>query len=171
MTSRNFQNLTILLFLVLFNASQAQSNAEFLRELNRDVWKPFVEGVNTNNPAMYNGVNAEEFYWVQDGTHPRIMNLAEYVEDARLVMKNRTDKGMSTSLEIRFIQRNVTSEFASEKCIIKYTASTPGKEPQEFYGLAHVFSRKKAGIWRKVIQHTSTEPASKEQFEMAQPIE
>lgn len=171
MTYTCVRNSAILLFVLILNESKAQSYTELLAELNRDVWKPFVEGVNTNNPKLYNGVNAPEFYWVQDGAKPRIMNLTEYVEDARLVMKSRTDKGIDTALEIRFIQRNVTQEFASEKCIIKYTSTSPGKEPEVFYGLAHVFSRKENGIWRKVIQHAHTESADKEQFEKSQPIE
>lgn len=170
MTCRTISKLAIPLFVFILDI-QAQSNADLFSELNRDVWKPFVEGVNTNNPNLYNGVNAPEFYWVQDGAKPRIMNLAEYVEDARLVMKSRTDKGIVTSLEVRFIQRNVTAAFASEKCIIKFTSAAPGKDPEVFYGLAHVFSRKENGTWRKVIQHASTESASKEQFDKSQPID
>lgn len=171
MTFKSILNLTPLLFVFILNESKAQSQTDVWAELNRDIWKPFVEGVNTNNPEMYNGVNAPEFYWVQDGARPRIMNLTEYIEDARLVMKSRTDKNIGTSLEIRFIQRNVTTEFASEKCIIKYTSTNPGKEPEIFYGLVHVFSKKENGVWRKVIQHASTESADKDQFDKSIPIE
>jgi len=164
---KSAQFLTILLFVLAFNVLKAQSTNDVLAELNRDIWKPFVDGVNTNNPELYNGVNSAEFYWVLDGTKPRIMNLVEYIEDAHRVMKSRTEKGIGTTLEIRFIQRNVTTDFASEKCIIKYISTAPGKEPEIFYGFVHVFSRKEKGVWRKLIQHASTESATQEQFDKA----
>lgn len=143
---------------------------EWLAELKKDIWIPFVTGVNSNNPDIYNGVNSTDFYWVQDGARPRIMNLAEYIEDARLVMNRRTSKGIGTQLEIRFIQRNVTAQFASEKCVIKYTSTTPGKEPEIFYGMAHIFSRKENGVWKKLIQHAFTEEVTQDMFEAAQPL-
>jgi hypothetical protein len=158
------------IILIAYAPLQAQPNS-ILVELNHDIWKPFINGVNTNNPAMYNGVNSTDFYWVLDGEKPRIMNLAEYIDDAEKVMKSRTARGITTQLDVRFVERNVTSEFASEKCIVKYTSITPGKEPEVFYGFFHVFSRKENGVWKKLVQHAGLGNASQEQFVNAQPIE
>jgi hypothetical protein len=165
------KTLSVIGFLFAPLISKAQTNQEILAELNRDIWKPFIEGVNTNKPELYNGVNSTDFYWVLDGAKPRIMNLPEYIEDARIVMQSRISKGIATNLNIRFLQRNANKDFASEKCIIQYTSTSPGKQPEVFYSIAHSFSRKENGTWKKLIQHANTEAATKEMFEAAQPIE
>jgi hypothetical protein len=152
-------------------SAQAQDKTQILTELNRDIWKPFVTGVNTNQPDLYNGVNSKDFYWVLDGAKPRIMNLEEYIEDARVVMKSRTEKGIETNLEVRFLERNLSASFASEKYIVKYTSKAPGKEPEVFYSIAHAFARKENGVWKKLIQHASSEVATREKFDAAGPLD
>jgi hypothetical protein len=160
--------LTLFIPLIILHAQT--SNEEQIKELNRDIWEPFVKGVNSNNPAMYNAVNSKDFYWVADGTKPRIMNLEEYIEDARLVMNSRTAKGIKSEIEIRFLNRNINHEFASEKCAVRFTAVSPDGKTEVFYSAMQVFSRKENGVWKKWIQYSLTEPDSKEMFEAANPM-
>jgi hypothetical protein len=161
---------SILFFLVV--GAKAQTNkAELLAEINRDIWIVFLNGVNNNNPAMYNSVHSKDFYWVMEGIKTRIMNFEEYVEDAAKVMKDRETKGIKTFLDIRFTERNINNEFASERCVIKFVSAEPHKNPVESYGYTHVFSRRENGVWKKVVQYVMTEAATKEVFENAAPVE
>lgn len=163
--------LVLLLSVPLLSFAQPKDKAVLVTEINRDIWTPFLKGVNSNNPDLYNSVHAPDFYWVMQGPKTRIMNLKEYVDDAAKVMGDREKKGIKTILDIRFAERNLNNEFASERLVVKYVSIEPGKEPVEYYGYGQVFSRKENGVWKKVVQYVMTEAASKEIFEKAAVIE
>jgi hypothetical protein len=150
--------LLLTLFTYFINSGAQTTNEEQIKELNKDIWEPFVKGVNNNDPAMYNAVNSKDFYWVTDGTKPRIMNLQEYIQDARLVMNSRNSKGIRTEIEIRFLNRNINNEFASEKCAVKFTAVSSDGKTEVFYSAMQVFSRKENGVWKKWVQYALNEP-------------
>jgi hypothetical protein len=148
-----------------------ESRSELLTSLNNDVWIPYLTGVNNNKPELYNSVNSNDFYWVRSGNEKtRIMNLKEYVEDSGKVMDSRAAKGVKTELDVRFIERNINGEFASEKCIFRFTSIEPGQEPVTSYGISHIFSRKENGTWKKLIQCAYTDATSEEAFSKAQPL-
>ena len=142
-----------------------------MNEINRDVWIPFIKGVNTNQPDLYNGVNAPDFHWVRSGTTTRIMNLAEYIEDAKLVMEGRVAKGIQSEIDVRFLERHVNGVFAAEKCVIRFTSREPGKEPSTSYGIVQQFLRKENGRWQKTIQYVQREPSTAEVFQQAEPLD
>ena len=162
------RSLLILLFLSISLFGQTQKE-KWKAEINQDIWKPFVEGVNTNNPNLYNGVNSKDFYWVLDGQKARIMNLQEYIEDADLVMKSRRDKGISTELQIRFLERNIRAEFASERIVIRFSQMTKDKKTTHYYSIANVFSKKENGVWKRWIFHYAGESSEKD-YESAEVI-
>lgn len=150
----------------------AQSQLDSLRkQIDRDIWIPFLQGINTNNADLYNSVHSKDFHWVAGGNKTRIMDLPAYIEDAAKVMTDRKNKGIQTIVDVAFLERNLNETFASEKCVTRYTAIEPGKEPLVMYGIAQVFSRKVEGIWKKCIQYVSTEKTSKELFEQASPLQ
>lgn len=161
--------ILICLLLPLFSFSQTDK-ASLVKQLDEHIWIPFLKGVNTNNPALYNGVCSNDFQWVAGGQKNRIMNLQEYIDDAAKVMGDRGNKKISTELTARFLERNVNEVFASEKCITRYTAKEEGKEAVVSYGIAHVFSKKINGIWKKYIQYVSTEKGTHEMYEQAMPM-
>jgi hypothetical protein len=167
---KNIIILPLILNLVLTASAQKEKKSELITQINHDIWIPFLNGVNTNSPNMYNGVHSANFYWVMEGNKTRIMNFKEYVDDAAKVMKDREANGIKTMLDVRFTERNINSEFASERCVIKYISIEPDKEPNEFYSYTQVFSRKENGVWKKIVQYNLTETATKESFENAIPI-
>lgn len=159
----------ICLLLPLFSLSQT-NRTELLNQLDQHIWIPFLKGVNTNNPSLYNGVCSSDFQWVAGGQKTRIMNLQEYIDDAAKVMGDRGNKKISTELTARFLERNINDVFASEKCITRYTAKEEGKEAIVSYGISHIFSKKINGIWKKYIQYISTEKATSDMYEKATPM-
>lgn len=122
MRSTSIFLLTSLLSLVVFKSADAQSSREdLIKQINIDIWYPFLKGVNENNPTLYNGILASDFYWVMTGTKTRIMNTREYIDDAAKVMTQRSEQKITTELSVRFLERNLNDELASEKCVIKWT--------------------------------------------------
>ncbi len=139
-------------------------------QLNHDIWIPFMKGVNANGPALYNGVNSKYFHWVMDGEKPGIMNHDEHVEDAAKVMNSRAAKGIITEIEIRFLERNIHKEFASERIILRYTPLEKGKDTVHYYSKGLVFSRKEKDVWKRLVQYHMG-VAAKDEFDKAEKIE
>ncbi len=163
-----------LLFLVLFSFglfAQERSKVEQLNDLNKQLWLPFIEGVNTAKADLYVGVHAKDFYWVSAGSNGRIMDLPEYADDSVMVMKQRKEQGTRSEMEVRFLERNVDGDFASERCIVKFTMHERGKEPQVSYGVSQYFSRKENGVWRMWMQFKPADKGSAEMFASAAPLE
>jgi|GEM_PF-1192413 len=146
--------------------------AALLASINKDIWQPFLDGVNQDKPALYNSVNSKEFNWVRGGNgKTRIMNEEEYREDARIIMEDRKKKGIQTELEVRFLERNLNDNFAAEKCVIKFTSRQAGKVPEVAYAMVQVFSRKENGVWKKLVQYVLPDPVAATVFESAAAME
>ena len=171
-THMNLQRifLLVLLFLHLPVAAQTRNRAQELEALNRDLWLPFIEGIRTDRAELYVGVHSGQFYWVAPGTKGRIMDLAEYDDDSRAVMKRRKAAGERTEIEYRFLERNVDGDFAAEKAVVKFVLHRQGKPPETTYGVAHYFSRKENGVWKMWLQYGGREPATEALFAEAAPV-
>ena len=163
--------LVLLLATTPSAADRAAARARSLEALNRQMWMPFIEGVRTDRPELYVGIHSRQFYWVGSGSHGRIMDYAEYDDDSRMVMKRRKEAGERGEFDIRFLERNVHGDFASEKCVTKFVLHTPGKPPRTSYSISHYFSRKEDGVWKMYLQHRSPEPATEATFLAAAPID
>ena len=162
------KQLFFLLFVVTaFQASAQTPKAKTLAEINKDIWIPFKEGVNTDKDELYINVHSKDFHWVAPGNKGRIMDFAEYVDDSKMVMAGRRDKKEKSELEIRFLERNVKGDFATEKCIKKFTLYKPGAAPQVSYGISQYFLRKENGTWKVLIQYGSREKADEQLFNSA----
>ncbi|MBX2970042.1 MAG: nuclear transport factor 2 family protein [Cyclobacteriaceae bacterium] len=144
-----------------------QKKAELLEEINRDVWVPFQQGINTDVDQLYIDVHSEDFYWVGPGSKGRIMDFNEYVEDSKMVMARRRNNQEKSEIEIRFLERNVKGDFASEKCISMFSTLKPGAETQTGYGITRYFLRKENGTWKMILQYGSTEKATEDMFKNA----
>jgi hypothetical protein len=162
--------LILTLLFPLWTTAQP-SRADLLKQLNSDIWYPFLKGVNENNARLYTRVHADEFYWVLAGTRTRIMNFKEYVADADKVMSQRAAKGITTELNVRFMERNVNEEFASEKCVIQWISKESDAKSTISFGTVQVFSRKINGVWKKIVQYVHTESVSEEMFSLAFSLE
>ncbi|MGZ8377035.1 MAG: hypothetical protein ACXW61_11400 [Gemmatirosa sp.] len=140
-----------------------------LAELDRDVWRPFVEGVRRDSAPLYVGVHGRDFHWVAPGDSGRVMDRAEYDADSRMVMRRRREEGGTSEIDVRFLERNVTESFAAEKVVTRFVIRRPGREPQIGHGIAHYFSRREGGVWRIQLRYGSTERATAATFDAATP--
>jgi hypothetical protein len=150
--------------------AQPTARARRLAELERDVWRPYLEGVRRDSAPLYVGVLARDFHWVAPGDSGLVMDRAAYDADSREVMRRRREAGGTSEIDVRFLERNVTEDFAAEKVVMRFVIRRPGREPQTWYGVAHYFSRKEQGAWRVLLRHGATERATAATFEAAAPL-
>lgn len=144
-----------------------QRNRPAIDALNREVWRPFVNGILKDDPRLYVGVHSKEFHWVRPGSNGRIMDHREYAEGSIAVMRKRKEAGERTEIEFRFLERNVREAFAAEKVIFRFVLHRAGESAVPSYGIAHYFSRREDGVWKMLLQYGSTEKATAEMFEAA----
>lgn len=164
---------TALLLAALAGPLAAQASSERARrlaELDRDVWRPFVQGVNADSAPLYVGVHGRDFHWVAPGDSGRVMDRAEYDADSRAVMRRRRAEGGTSEIDVRFLERNATETFAAEKVVTRFVIRRPGREPQVGYGIAHFFSRRDDGVWRIELRYGSPERATAATFDAAAPL-
>jgi hypothetical protein len=160
-----------LLIMLPFSMYGQSPKSLLLKDINRDVWLPFLEGVNTDKDELYIAVHANTFYWVKGGSQTRIMNFKEYEDDSRMVMGKRRKQGILTKIDVRFVERVINAEFAAETCVFKYTSEEKNKQPQIAYNMAKIFSHKENGVWKMVIQSVHNEAVTEETYQQADVLE
>lgn len=155
---------------LLFSAVCSAQTAE-LQQLNKDIWLPFLLGVNSNKAELYNQMNAKEFLWVSSGKKTRIMDAAEYKLDAISVMQQREQQKTGTVIDVRFTERHVNGNFAAETYIMKVVYSEQGKAPVTGYGWGQNFSRKENSGWKKLVQYSMNKSATEQEYLAASALE
>lgn len=131
----------------------------FLKELNRDIWIPFMEAYSAGDADKYLALHTADFIRAQ-GDVQNTDDLASYSERTRAGFQRGKERGGKTSIEFRFFERFSNGKTASERGIYKYTYTPPAGEPWTGYGQFHVFSRKENGRWKIAVDYDSSEGRS-----------
>lgn len=128
----------------------------FLKELNRDIWIPFMEAYAASDADKYLALHTADFIRAQ-GDAQNTNDLAGYSERTRAGFQRGKEQGGKTSIEFRFFERFSNGKTASERGVYKYTYMPPAGEPWTGYGQFHVFSRKENGCWKIAVDYDSSE--------------
>lgn len=148
----------VILLLLLSSFLFAQTAQE---EINKQVWKPFIQGFNENNTALFMGVHSKD--------------LVRAPRDAKKVLTwdqyyQQVEKQTGThNIELRFTERINNDTQAIDVGV--YKTSYPNHPP--FYGRFHVVLRKESGAWKILVDMDSNENGTigEAQFLAAQPME
>ena len=132
------------------SATPAQSDA--LHALNRDVWEPFVRGVNTFDDAAYLGVRSRDFVMVQQG-RPHFMDHDFYTEDSVKVMRELKESGTRLALEVRFEERMTDGEYSSERGLVRTTVTDAKNVSRTSHSRFHSIARLEDGHWRILTEY------------------
>ena len=150
------KKLFFYLFLSLSTATHAQTNADYLKQINRDVWLPFSEAYATYDAEKYKNIHTPDLIR-GEGDRKRIRNFTEYMSETAANFKELKDSGSTTRLELRFLERFANAEFASERGIYYYYSKDKMGRESIGYGKFHVFLRKINGRWKIAIDYDSNE--------------
>lgn len=131
-------------------AAETATPAQTLREIDRDIWKPFVRGVSTYEHELYLSVRAKDSIFV-DGK--RFFGYDAYVEDAIRVMTPLQKAGTRLNMQVRFEERVTDGAFASERGVLRTVITDEKGVERMSHARFHVISRKQADGWRIVTDY------------------
>lgn len=151
--------ITLLLPLILLS-SLVFSQTNIQKEINEQVWKPFISTFSNNDQKGFAAVHSKDIIRVlqDDG---KIWGHTQYFP------ADKQDNGAQQrrDIELRFIQRIAENEKAFEIGYYKTTMYAPDGSPRSFYGKFHVVLRKEAGIWKILVDADTSKDVKKEDFE------
>jgi ketosteroid isomerase-like protein len=144
-------------FLLLSIGLKAQTTADYLKEINRDIWLPFIEAYGTFNAGKYKSLQTEDFIRVA-ANNKNLPTPKEYFDGVEEWFGDMKKQGRKLTIAFRFTERIANDKVASERGIFELKAvDASGKELWKDYGKFHVFMRKFNGVWKIVVDYDSNE--------------
>ena len=160
MLRRNVLVLLTALFLPLASLAQMpapkSTSPETLKELDRDIWLPFIKAYGEGNPDGYIALHSKSFIRPM-GDRKQIDTYEEWNQTTRGMFKSAAERGTKASIQFRFLERFANAESASERGIYEFASINAKGEARKFHGKFHVISRKEDGKWKILVDYDSTE--------------
>jgi len=157
--------LCIIVIITGICSANAQSDS-IQRQINQQVWKPFIQTFNARDNEGFKAVHSKEVSRVlQDDK--RILNADEYFKPVPDSIKARW-AAYKNNLELRFTQRIATGDRAFEVGYYKSSSTnTNTGQTRTSYGKFHVLLRKENGIWKILMDADTRENADENAFNSA----
>ncbi len=144
-------------FLAAPVVTNAQTNTDYLKEINRDIWLPFVEAYGTLNTEKYKNLQSEDFIRAE-GNLKKLPTHKNYFDNVNAWFSDVKKDSQKLSIAFRFVERFANDKVASERGIYELKSfDATGKEQWRDYGKFHVFMRKIDGVWKIVVDYDSNE--------------
>jgi hypothetical protein len=151
--------MRLLIALMLLGTSVFAQSAQ--KEINEQVWRPFIKGFTENNAELFMSVHSKDLVRSPRDAK-KILNWDEY--------NQQTEKQTGVhGIELRFTERISNDNQAIDVGV--YKTSYPNHPP--FYGRFHVTLRKENGVWKILVDMDSSEGGTigEKQFLAANPME
>lgn len=164
--------IAIALLLITANGllAQTQPSENIQREINEQVWKPFIQYFNARDQENFAQVHSKDVARVQqDGN--RILGAAEYFKEPTEAEKKR-HANQKVSLELRFTQRIANDNKAFEVGYYKTTVTNVATgASRSSYGKFHVLLGKENNAWKILMDADAHEGTDETIFLTGKPIE
>lgn len=161
----------LLLFtgVLFFTSSGAQTDSlKWVKEINGQVWEPFVEHFISGNKAGFSAVHSKNITRVQ--IDAGIVQGYEKYFPAD-TSSNPAWKNVKRLFELRFDKRISNGTKAWESGYYKGTVMQEGKQPRSYYGRFFVVLQKENGVWKILVDADTGKNANEESFNKASPIQ
>lgn len=149
---------------MLFFSSISLAQSDSLQhQIDEQVWRPFIEGFNTDNNELFKSVHSKEVMRViQDDQ--RIIGFDEYFQPVPDSVKAKWGK-WKKQIELRFVQRIAAYDKAFEVGYYKTTnTDLDNGETRRHYGKFHVLLRKEHGTWKILMDADAQENTNEAKF-------
>lgn len=147
----------------------AQQDA-FTKEINEQVWKPFIRSFNAGDDEAFKTVHSKDIIRVSRDEND-IYGYDRYFQKIPDSVKSKW-VDWKKNIELRFIQRIAGNDKAFEEGYYKSTSTnTVTGEIRKGIGKFHVLLRKENGTWKILMDADTSEGASEETFRKAKPLE
>jgi ketosteroid isomerase-like protein len=132
------------------------TNPEFLKQLDQDIWKPFVAAFAAGKPEDYFALHSSAFVRAM-GDAKRVEPREAWLKGTRGMFKHFSERNIKPAISFRFLERLSNGEAASERGIFEFTTTDAKGESRRAYGKFHVISRKEDGRWKILVDYDSNE--------------
>ena len=161
----------IVFILILAFHSSAKAQADSLqKQINEQVWRPFVESFGSLDVKGFMAVHSKEMTRViQDAN--LIYGYERYFQETERGNEAAKKSNRKQTLELRFIQRIAAADKAFEVGYYKYTGIQPDGSSRYGYGKFHVLLRRENGTWKILMDADASEKTNEAIFQSAKPME
>ena len=161
--------LLIVLGLLCHGLSSSQTGS-FQKEINEQVWKPFIRAFNNDDNEAFKDVHSKEMIRViQDDD--RVLGYDEYFQKIPDSTKAKWSN-WKKNIELRFTQRIASNDKAFEVGYYKTTSTNiVTGEKRRGYGKFHVLLRKENGTWKILMDADASEKTDETIFLSGQPMQ
>jgi ketosteroid isomerase-like protein len=144
------------IFFFLFVASSALNAQDAQKQINEQVWKPFIKNFNENNTNGFMAVHSKDVT-----RSPRdsksVWNWEEYGKEQAAGDQQDIKEKRKRTLELRFTERINSKDRAIDVGIYKTSYLLQDGSKQIYFGRFHVVLRKEKSIWKIFVDTDSSE--------------
>lgn len=166
------QFFTVLLLFISIAAFSQNSQ----KEINEQVWKPFIKTLLSHEVDGFMNLHSEDVMRVErDNGH--ILNFDQYKKDLNISWpawkQSMEVEKIKNSFELRFLERTSNGNQAFEVGYFKNETINSKGEKRTGYGQFHVALRKENGVWKILVDSDSNNnrTITEEMFQAAKPLE
>lgn len=155
--------------LFFWNAGAQNDSLKWVKEINRQVWKPFITHFTSGNQEGFRTLHSKKVTRVEiDGGV--VLDYDKYFPpiDPNAAQPKRSGKRL---FELRFDKRISNGTRAWESGYYKGTVIQEGKETRSYYGRFYVVLEKEEGIWKILVDADTGKEANEANFNKAFPME
>ena len=154
--------VTVLFFL---NALAQSDSLKWVKEINEQVWKPFIAHFISGNKEGFRNVHSKRITRVEID-RAVVLDYEKYFPP---VNPNSTPikKNSNRLFELRFDKRISNGTRAWESGYYKGTVIQEGKAPRSYYGRFFVVLEKENGTWKILVDADTGKEANEENFSKA----
>lgn len=160
---------TLLLLLIISTSVLAQ---DAQKEINEQVWRPFIKGFSEGDTDLFMNVHSKDL--VRSGRESgKVLNWDQYYKQTAEGNKRRKDRNQKVWIDLRFTERINNENQAIDVGIYATSWSSPDAKTGVAYGRFHVVHRKENGVWKILVDTDSNEGKTigEQQFLAASPME
>lgn len=145
----------VLLLLVFVTFAEARSQ-DYQREIDDQVWKPFIKAFNDLDADRFLAVHSKDLVRSPRDSK-KVLTWDEYLQQQHKGDDWSKANNATRTLELRFTERIASATQAIEVGIYKTTNTDNKGERRSFYGRFHVVLRKENGVWKILVDTDSSE--------------
>lgn len=146
--------------------------AQSAKEINDQVWKPFIESFNHQRSNEFLALHSKDVL-----RSPRdakqVLDWEQYLKETINGDQQDIKEKRTRTLELRFTERISSANQAIDVGVYKTTYHFANGQMQVYYGRFHVALRKEKGVWKILVDTDSSEnnAIGEKEFLGAKPME
>lgn len=148
--------LKLVFLITTLNTCFAFTQEQDLKDINKQVWKHFYTAFSELNYEDMAKIHSKDL-WRVTGNSKRIRNYDDYISNYKRNFERTKKEGMTNHIALRFFERIVSGDRASERGVYELTVNKGKKDEQRYYGQFHVLHQKENGVWKILMDYDSNE--------------